>query len=226
MRSFIFRKLARILKKTLYAVCLGLGFLLIFGVYTMRSSASLNENLRFNSLSKNKHKDDSLIQEAFTAPGVIKVVYDAEKSREYLFEKLNKLNFSPLEKCGKKSKRVALVDDLLDMDKSHGDKHVYKVYVPQWQENIQKLTQPDQKHFLSAVLRVRLYKEDKARWTLPELKQWMHYQFLAGTEHIYLCNHFLHESEILTEPLKRYIELGLVTYLPWDHILAVPGTFL
>jgi hypothetical protein len=69
-------------------------------------------------------------------------------------------------------------------------------------------------YFLAELLQVRIYDEDKARWSIKELKQWMHYLFLAGVEHIYLCDHFMHEHEKLDGHLKRYIDAGLVTYLP------------
>ena len=52
----------------------------------------------------------------------------------------------------------------------------------------------------------------------PWLKQWMHYMFYAGVEHIYLCDHYEFEHEKLDTPLKQYIQLGLVTYLPWGKI--------
>ena len=69
-------------------------------------------------------------------------------------------------------------------------------------------------YFLTELLQVRIYEDDKAKWTLKELKQWMHYIFLAGVQHIYLCDHFLYEHEKLDVPLKKYIDAGLVTYLP------------
>jgi len=62
---------------------------------------------------------------------------------------------------------------------------------------------------------VRIYDEDEARWTVRELKQWLHYMLLAGVEHFYVCDHYASESERLDGELSRYIDAGLVTYMPW-----------
>ena len=97
--------------------------------------------------------------------------------------------------------------------------------IPNWQRNLGlRRNNFNLQYYLTAVVRVRLYEEDKARWTVAEFKQWMHYQFWAGAEHIYVCNHFLNESERIEKPLEKYVELGLVTFLPWNHIHAVPGS--
>ena len=66
-------------------------------------------------------------------------------------------------------------------------------------------------------LQVRIYAEDEARWTVKELKQWLHYMLLAGVEHFYVCDHFAADSERLDGALSRYINAGLVTYIPWDQ---------
>ena len=91
---------------------------------------------------------------------------------------------------------------------------------PKWQQNLS--TSSDNKYnlhgkqklFLAAAFRVRIYKEDKAKWTIRELKQWFHYMFWAGVEHIFLCDHFMTESELLKDQLQRYIKLNLLTYIP------------
>ena len=93
--------------------------------------------------------------------------------------------------------------------------------IPRWQRN---LGQRSSIYYLTAVVRVRLYEDDRARWTVAEFKQWIHYQFWAGAEHIYICNHFLKESERLEKPLEKYVNLDLVTVIPWNHIRAVPGS--
>jgi len=64
---------------------------------------------------------------------------------------------------------------------------------------------------------VRIYSADEARWTTKELKQWLHYMLLAGVEHFYVCDHFANSSERLDGVLSRYIDAGLVTYMPWDQ---------
>jgi len=64
---------------------------------------------------------------------------------------------------------------------------------------------------------VRIYSKDEARWTMKELKQWLHYMLLAGVEHFYICDHYATESERLDGALSRYIDSGLVTYIPWSQ---------
>lgn len=70
---------------------------------------------------------------------------------------------------------------------------------------------------LAEVLQVRVYEDDKAKWTTAELKQWMHYLFWAGVDHILVCDHYKYEHEKLDKPLIEYIKQGLVTYFPWGH---------
>ena len=98
------------------------------------------------------------------------------------------------------------------------------INVPNWQRRLRKSGIQSGPFFLTAVVRVRLYKEDKAKWTVAEFKQWMHYQFWAGVEHIYVCNHFINESERIEKPLEKYIELGLITILAWNEPIALPGS--
>ena len=90
-----------------------------------------------------------------------------------------------------------------------------KAWFPKWQQNLHDNVKT-QNYFLAAAFIVRIYETDKARWTIKELKQWFHYMFYAGVEHIYLCDHFMQESEILKQKLKKYIDHDLITYIPWD----------
>ena len=93
---------------------------------------------------------------------------------------------------------------------------------PKWQQNLSDSSDNKynlhgkQKLFLAAAFRVRIYKEDKAKWTIRELKQWFHYMFWAGVEHIFLCDHFMTESEILKNQLQLYIKSNVLTYIPWN----------
>ena len=113
----------------------------------------------------------------------------------------------------------AMVEHILEHSESEN------LQIPNWQGSLPlRRNSADRLYYLTAVVRVRLYKEDKARWTLAEFKQWMHYQFWAGAEHIYICNHFLNESESLIKPLEKYVKLGLVTVFPWNHIRAIRGS--
>ncbi len=68
---------------------------------------------------------------------------------------------------------------------------------------------------LIEVLKVRIYSYDQAKWTIKELKQWIHYMLWAGVEHIFLCDHYQFEDEILLEHLRKYIDLNLITHLPF-----------
>ncbi len=96
-------------------------------------------------------------------------------------------------------------------------------YVPAWQVYLKKhgtLGLVDdvsrvKEYCLTEVLQVRIYEEDKANWTLRELKQWMHYLFLNGVQHIYLCDHYASDEERLESHVVEYISRGLVTYIPW-----------
>lgn len=76
----------------------------------------------------------------------------------------------------------------------------------------------DHRYLLVELLQVRIYENDRGKMTIAELKQWMHYMFLAGVEHIYICDHYQNKTEMLERHVKRYIELGLVTYLEWGEI--------
>ena len=106
----------------------------------------------------------------------------------------------------------------------------HELPVPRWQRRLNmKLAQNhtreeefiddlEHRYFLVELLQVRIYEDDKAKWTLAELKQWMHFMFLAGVEHIYVCDHYKNKSEMLEKHLQKYIDLGLVTYLEWGTI--------
>ena len=103
------------------------------------------------------------------------------------------------------------------------------IWIPKWQHKLfntsylQDNLLNENKFFLAAAFRVRIYSGDKANWTTKELRQWFHYMFWAGVEHIFLCDHFIKDSESLKDQLQRYIKLNLITYIPWNvgkHTLA------
>ena len=71
------------------------------------------------------------------------------------------------------------------------------------------------KFYLTNIIMVRIYEDDKAQWTIKELKQWLHYLFYAGVGHVYLCDHFIHFQERLEASLHKYIENDLLTYIEW-----------
>ena len=99
----------------------------------------------------------------------------------------------------------------------------YVLSVPKWQQNlgIRKPTNGT-KFYITSIVRVRLYADDPARWTPREFLQWLHYQFWAGAEHVYVCNHFLNDNEKLEPFLAKYIKHGLVTLYPWSNITYIP----
>ncbi len=88
----------------------------------------------------------------------------------------------------------------------------------QWQENVISGRHAKKtRYFVTVAIRVRIHKKDKAKWTIKELKQWLHYLFYAGVEHVYLCDHFLSPEEELQSRLHRYINAKLLTYIPWNN---------
>ncbi len=90
--------------------------------------------------------------------------------------------------------------------------------VSKWMENLRNGQQNiTRKYFLSEILKVRIYKQDKAKWTIKELKQWLHYMLWAGVEHIYLCDHYVNPKESVEKDLHRYIRLHLITYVPFSQ---------
>ena len=79
------------------------------------------------------------------------------------------------------------------------------------------------KFYLTTVIMVRIYKHDKAKWTIKELKQWLHYLFYAGVGHVYLCDHFIHFHERLEARLVKYIRMKLLTYIEWPWNASLNG---
>ncbi len=88
---------------------------------------------------------------------------------------------------------------------------------PKWMQKVKDYHEPPGKYFLIEVLQVRIYEQDKAKWTIKELKQWIHYMLWAGVQHIFLCDHYKYEHESLANQLEKYIESNLITYLPFPH---------
>ena len=82
-------------------------------------------------------------------------------------------------------------------------------------ETLKRIYAGSKKFFLTEVIMVRIYRNDLAKWTIRELKQWMHYMFYAGVEHVYLCDHFIYHHERLKSSLSKYVEKGFLTYIEW-----------
>ena len=69
---------------------------------------------------------------------------------------------------------------------------------------------------IHAVILVRIYPEDKARWTAKDLKDWMDYLQYAGVSHVYLYDNYVRESESLKEFIHDEIGDDFVTYHDWS----------
>ena len=107
-----------------------------------------------------------------------------------------------------------------DLRKLSRPKHDNSFVVPQWQikelgGNKSLVPMSMRRFFLTQVLHVRLYKGDRAKWTIKELKQWMHYMYYSGVEHICICDHAQSDSEKIKEHITNYIKLEIATYIHW-----------
>lgn len=74
---------------------------------------------------------------------------------------------------------------------------------------------PATPYFLSAVVNVRIYEEDKAKLTTRELKAWIQYLRYAGVEHVYLYDAWLYKNESQLNALQIFMEEGYITYTDW-----------
>ena len=70
-------------------------------------------------------------------------------------------------------------------------------------------------YFLTAVVLLRIYKEDKANLTTRELKQWLEYVRYIGVEHVYLYDAFVTDDEAQRNEVKMFLQDGYVTYVDW-----------
>ena len=111
-------------------------------------------------------------------------------------------------------------DSVLINDTSRKLEHPH---LPLWQQELayrvlrNKTKTQDPRFYLSTVIRVRIYEKDPANWTVKELKQWLHFQFLSGVDHVYLCDNYKYANESLRTHLRRYISVGLVSYFHWSY---------
>ncbi|KJE96282.1 hypothetical protein CAOG_06625 [Capsaspora owczarzaki ATCC 30864] len=85
-----------------------------------------------------------------------------------------------------------------------------------------------QPYFLTGVLLMRIYDEDKADLTFKEMLQWIAYMQYAGVEHIYVYDAYFqsmpHEKQ--EARLKPYIDGGYITYYDWSRYnpYSIDGT--
>ena len=76
-------------------------------------------------------------------------------------------------------------------------------------------TIPKSHYFLTAVILLRIYKDDKANLTTRELKQWLEYMRYIGVEHVYLYDAFVTEDEAQMNEVKLFLQDNYVTYVDW-----------
>lgn len=76
-------------------------------------------------------------------------------------------------------------------------------------------TIPKSHYFLTAVVLLRIYKDDKANLTTRELKQWLEYMKYIGVEHVYLYDAFVTEDEAQINEVKLFLQDNYVTYIDW-----------
>lgn len=74
---------------------------------------------------------------------------------------------------------------------------------------------PKPPYFLTAVLLVRIYEEDKAKLTTKEIMMWFQYLRYAGVEHVYVYDAWVHEGESQLPKLKAFKDDGYITYVDW-----------
>ena len=70
-------------------------------------------------------------------------------------------------------------------------------------------------YYLTAVLLVRIYEEDKAKLTTAELKMWLLYLKYAGVQHVYIYDAFVFQNESQLPHLKKFLKEGYITYIDW-----------
>ncbi|CAC5416933.1 unnamed protein product [Mytilus coruscus] len=81
-------------------------------------------------------------------------------------------------------------------------------------ENKHRVSNCSNQVYLAAVILVRLYKEDKAKLTRLELKQWIEYMLYAGVRCIYLYDHFMFKNESLQQWCNEKFP-NIVVYHEW-----------
>ena len=70
------------------------------------------------------------------------------------------------------------------------------------------------KHFLTAVLLVRIYQSDHARLTLAHILQWLKYMRYAGVSKFYVYDAYESPTESLQYDLQHY---PYIAYHSWNH---------
>ena len=71
-------------------------------------------------------------------------------------------------------------------------------------------------YFLTAVLLVRIYKEDLPQLSTREMMQWLTYLRYAGVEHVYIYDAYHMTEESQSNALDFLVKEGYVTYIDWS----------
>ena len=72
------------------------------------------------------------------------------------------------------------------------------------------------RYFLTAVLLVRIYKQDLPQLSTREMMQWLIYLRYAGVEHVYIYDAYHKTEESQRNALDFLTEDGYVTYTDWS----------
>lgn len=72
------------------------------------------------------------------------------------------------------------------------------------------------KYNLTAVLLVRVYRDDRAGLTGREMLQWLFYLRYAGFDHVFIYDAYVAKSESQYDVLNPLIQSGYVTYIDWS----------
>lgn len=77
---------------------------------------------------------------------------------------------------------------------------------------------------VDAVIVVRIYAEDKAKWGLFELGQWINYMLHAGIQTIYLYDCHMTANESLRDWVKSYPSVVYQDWGKYNHPYTLQGT--
>ena len=86
------------------------------------------------------------------------------------------------------------------------------------------ILRPERKSVINAVLVVRIYSHDKARWSRYELSQWVRYILFAGVEKIFLYDCHMTDDESLKHWALTYPQITYVDWGKYNHPYTIAGT--
>ena len=71
-------------------------------------------------------------------------------------------------------------------------------------------------YLLTAVLLVRIYRDDLAKLSSREMTQWFQYLRYAGFQHIYVYDAYVKPTESQRDVMKPFVQSGFATYIDWS----------